>query len=321
MFWRSKSRNRRLVRDEVLEVRLHSQKVRAARWRVAVTALGISITTLIGLLLLWRGTEYTLNAVVFKNDALAIRHIEVQTDGVIPPEQIRQWAGVRVGDNLASLDLQRIRRNLELAPIIEHAAVERVMPSTLKLRVTEREPLAAAHVLVPRANDAGYDLSVYYLDDQGYVMLPPARGMINVANSMWGETLTVLTGLGRSDLRPGRAVESPQVQSALRLIDEFEDSPMFGLVDLARIDLSSPDILLVTTGQGSELTFAMDHFDTQLKRWRSIFETGVRAGKSIASLDLSITNNLPVLWMDTGTNAPDAKPNTVKMTRHKKKHV
>ncbi len=320
MFWKKKSRNRRGRRDEVLDVKVYSQKARAARWRMVTTALGVSLGTLIGLLLLWRGTEWTLNAMVFKNEALAVQRIEVQTDGVIAPEQIRLWAGVAKGDNLAGLELGRIRRNLELAPLIKHASVERVMPDTLRLRVTEREPMVEAHVLAPKADDSGYDIVSYYLDDEGYVMLPLQKGMQRPLASAASDALPILTGLNRSDLRPGRPVESPQVMAALRLIEAFENSPMFGLADLARIDLSWPDVLQVTTQYGSEITFSMDRLETQLLRWRSIYDVGARAGKGIASVDLSVTNNVPTLWVETGAVAPE-KLKAVKTIRHKKKNV
>jgi len=320
MIWKRKSGNRRGRRDEILDVKVYSQKVRAARWRMVTTALAVSLGTLAGLLLLLRGTEWFLNAMVFKNEALSVRRIEVRTDGVIAPEQIRQWAGVARGNNLAGLDLARIRRDLELAPLIKHASVERVFPDTLRLRVTEREPMVEVHVVAPKADDSGYDIAAYYLDDEGYVMLPLERGMQRPLPSAAEDSLPILTGLNRSDLRPGRPVDSPQVMAALRLIEAFENSPMFGLADLARIELIWPDVLRVTTRYGSEITFSMDRLETQLLRWRSIYDVGARAGRGIASLDLSVTNNVPTLWVEAGAVAPE-KPKAVKTIRHRKKNV
>lgn len=318
--WKRKTRNRRGRRDEILDVKVYSQKVRAARWRMVTTALGVSLGTLVGLLVLWRGTEWTLNEMVFKNDALAVRHIEVQTDGVIAPEQIRLWSGVLKGNNIARLDLASIQRNLELAPLIKHASVERVMPDTLRLRVTEREPVIEAHVLVPKANGNSYDIAAYYLDDQGYVILPLEKGMQLPLGGSGVDSLPILTGLNRSELRPGRQVESPQVMAALQLLSDFENSSMFALVDIARIDLSTPDVLQVTTQFGGEVTFSMDRLETQLLRWRSIYDVGVRAGKGIASVDLSVTNNIPTLWVEASAALPE-KPKAPRTIRHKKKNV
>ena len=55
---------------------------------------------------------------------------------------------------------------------------------------------------------------------------------------------------------------------------------MAGLVDLKRVDVSSPEVLVVTTGQGSEVTFGLTDFEQQLRRWHAIFEDGPEDGQS-----------------------------------------
>ena len=66
-------------------------------------------------------------------------------------------------------------------------------------------------------------------------------------------------------LQPGHRVESPQAQAALQLIGAFDHSPMAGLVDLRRMDVSSPGVVVATTGQGGEITFALDNLEQQLR--------------------------------------------------------
>ncbi len=100
--------------------------------------------------LLWRIGEVALNAFVYENADFAIQQIDVQTDGVIAPDQLRRWTGVKPGANLIALDLAAVKRNLELVSAIDSVSVERVLPRTLKIRVTERDPIA--QVNVPRAD-------------------------------------------------------------------------------------------------------------------------------------------------------------------------
>ena len=40
-----------------------------------------------------------------KIPTFAIQRIDVQTDGVIAPDQLRRWSGVKPGENLIALDL------------------------------------------------------------------------------------------------------------------------------------------------------------------------------------------------------------------------
>ena len=134
------------------------------------------------------------------------------------------------------------------------------------------------------------------------------------------EALPVLTGVGLHELQPARRVELPQVRAALHLITEFAHSPMAGLVDLRRIDVGAPEVLIVTTGQGSEVTFGLQDLDRQLRRWREIHDLGQRAHFSIASLDLAVTNNIPARWLEASL-APAAPPKAPKILRTKKKNV
>src|SRR2546430_13904835 len=109
MWIKGKPKNRRLERGNVLDVKLRTKEIRAARLRLATTAVGLSLGTVMGLYLLWRAGDWALDEFVFKNDAFAIRELDIQTDGSIPVEQLRQWDAVRPGDNLLALDLNRVK--------------------------------------------------------------------------------------------------------------------------------------------------------------------------------------------------------------------
>ena len=95
---------------------------------------------------------------------------------------------------------------------------------------------------------------------------------------------------------------------------------MTGMVEIERIDVSVPEILKVTTTQKAEITFSLNQFDVQLRRWRLISDRFGKWGKAIATLDLSISNNLPVHWVAAGA-FPPAPPHPLKPLRPKRKHV
>ena len=87
-----------------------------------------------------------------------------------------------------------------------------------------------------------------------------------------GAQLPEITGLNVYQLQPGHRVESVQARAALQLLGGFKHSPMAGLVDLRRIDVSSPGVVVATTGQGGEITFGLDNLEQQLARWRAIYD-------------------------------------------------
>ncbi|MBU6399807.1 MAG: FtsQ-type POTRA domain-containing protein, partial [Verrucomicrobia bacterium] len=234
-------------------------------------------------------------------------------------DQIRGWAGVRPGDNLWALDLLRIKRDLELVPLIKEAAVERVLPNRLNLRVTEREPVARVFAFLPHAGDPMYKLVSYYLDADGYVMqLDESDPALKQIPGL--DQLPRLEGVNAVSVPPGRVVESGQILAALGLIRQFEQSPMLGRADLVRIDLATPGLLHVMTGQGGDIYFATERLDWQLRRWRLVYDYGCQQGRAIKSLDLSVTNNLPVAWVEAGMVPPPRSP-VRKPTHNRKSHV
>jgi cell division septal protein FtsQ len=297
MWFRREQKNRRLRRGHLLDVKLRSDQVRATRTRLALILFMVPACTLLGLYLLWRTGEWALDKFVYENSTFAIQSIEVQTDGVIAPEQLRRWTNVKLGANLIALDLASVKRNLELVPMIDEVSVERVLPRTLKVRVTEREPVAQVNVPTVGAS-GGIAVAVLQLDADGYVMKPLDPRLCVIPLSQMSAQLPVVTGLNVYQLQPGHRVESPQAQAALQLIGAFAHSPMAGLVDLRRVDVLQPGVVVATTGQGGEITFALDNLEQQLRRWREIYDLGMSKNKMIASLDLAVANNVPVRWAE-----------------------
>jgi cell division septal protein FtsQ len=319
MWFNRKPKNRRLGRQQVLDVKLRSSQVRAARTRFTAISLGAVFATVFGLYLVYRAGEWALNRLVYENKAFAIEEVDVQTDGVISVDQLRRWAGVKPEANLLALDLARVKRDLEMVPLVQSVSVERMLPHTLRIRITEREPIAQVNVPRPRTN-GGLEFAAYHLDADGWVMLPLDPRQRATPLNQPDDSLPVICGINANTLQPGSRLTAPQVQAALRFLVAFEQSPIAGLVDLKRIDVSSPEIIVVTTGQGSEITFGLTDFEQQLRRWHALFELGQKTGKAIATLDLAVTNNIPLRQLEASA-VPPAAPKLAKTLRSKKKHV
>ena len=309
-------RNRRMAeREFILDVKLRTNQARAARARV----LAVSVAVVVALVAAWRGAVWLLDYTVYKNEAFTIQQIDVQTDGVLTTETIKRWAMVKVGQNLMALDLTRVQHDLERQPPVQFAAVERVLPHTLKLSVNEREPVAQTLLSLPR-NDGGADQVIFDFDEDGHVMRPldPAW---RIAPPPVSEKLPILVNVPPGEVQLGRQTESPQIRGALQLISALDHSPMAGMVEFKSIDLAVPEILQVTTSQGAEVCFSLNSFDTQLRRWRLILDQYQKWGRAITWLDLSIANNLPVRSIALNGVQPLPPPQPGKPPRIRKKHV
>jgi len=186
------------------------------------------------------------------------------------------------------------------------------------VRVTEREPVA--RVEMPQLGPRGVEFVRYHLDQSGYVILFKDLAPFLTPVARTNDNLPVLIGINGAQLTPGRAVNSQTVKSALRLITEFDNSPMAGLADLETIDVSNAALLQVTTEQGSQVIFGLGRLEEQLRRWRLVHDFGRRNGRAILTLDLSITNNSPALWLEASA-VPSNPPNVKQPSRNRKKHV
>lgn len=313
-----KARNRKLKNERVLDVKLRTEAARAGKLRIAGRLLTLLFGAVAAAFIAWRGGGWLLNRLVYQNPAMAIESIEAQSDGVVPPEQIRRWAGVSPGENLLALDLHRIRGNLQMVPSVLSAGVKRKFPRTLQIEVFEREPVAQVHVLSRTSN--GLESVRYLVDSQACAMHPSDFGAGSPTVVAGMETLPVILGVPVESIRPGVPIDSGKLRSALSFLEMFERSDLVGMVDVATIDLSQPEVMQVRTTQGAVITMATTQIADQLHRWRLIQDRAQIGGKAIATLDLSITNNNPALWIEASL-APIAPKKPVRLLRTRRKHV
>jgi cell division septal protein FtsQ len=317
MWFGRKPKNRRFERKHVLDVKLRSSQRRQLRFRRFTVAFGCLLLTGVGGFGAWRGGEFAVRRYLYENPAFALHHFDVETDGVIAREQLRRWAGVRLEDNLLALDLERVKRDLELVPVIQSAAVERLLPHTLKIRVAEREPIA--RFFYPRMRGGAVaERGTYFVDLYGMVMNPLEPHQRSTSNTGTNDFLPVLVGVPANELRPGYKVESLQVRAALQFIREFERSSMAEIVELREIDLTASGVLQVTTSHGAQLNFGLSDATQQLRRWRVIHDHVQRSGKHVEWMDLSVSNNVPARFADAAL-APPVPRKTNKPIR--KRHV
>lgn len=305
MWFLKKRKNRAFERRHVLDVKIARRQVIRQRVRVATLAAGLSLGTLFAIYLFWWAGNWSMNRFIYENNAFAVQEIDLTTDGAISIDQLRRWSGVKTGQNLFALDLTRVKRDLEIIPAIHSVAVERVLPHTLKVRVVEREPLA--------------QIQMYLLDADGFAMLP-LEAYQRSSTVQPVERYPMIAGVNLSELRAGRQVDSPQMRAALKFLSAFEHSPMAPLVDIARVDVSAPDVLLVTTVQQNEVTFRTTDFEKQLNRWCLVHTTGQQQARQIATLDLSVPDYVPLRWLDSAA-VPPGGAKVKKISPYKKKNV
>jgi len=76
------------------------------------------------------------------------------------------------------------------------------------------------------------------------------------------------------------------------------------VVDIVRVDVTAPDVLQITTAQQNEVTFPITDFDKHLNRWWLVFSKGQEQSRQIASLDLSVSEHVPLRWLEAAAVPP-----------------
>ncbi|MDP3919884.1 MAG: FtsQ-type POTRA domain-containing protein [Candidatus Omnitrophota bacterium] len=95
----------------------------------------VTAVLLVGLLLGVREALYADNA-------LAVDRVIIEPAGVLSAGQSKQLHTELLGENILMVDLTRVAKRLETDPLIRRARVTRQVPSTLKVEVETRGPVA-----------------------------------------------------------------------------------------------------------------------------------------------------------------------------------
>jgi cell division protein FtsQ len=201
--------------------------------------------------------------------AFRARQIDVEGERTLRTARVLRIAGVDDGTNVFHLDLGAIEAALRSSPWISDAVVERDLPSTIRIRITEREPLARVTIdglarsvagdgtVLPGADPAGLPevrASMGALDEDAWssgaralaAMTPPLRSRVHAVVVGRDGSLTVQVDADL-EVAYGTPGDADAKAAALRAILAWAAR---GDVALASIDLTVPDAPTATTTDG-----------------------------------------------------------------------
>lgn len=264
-----------------------TQKKTSMVWRGRMIWTGCCAAALIALgLLVHVGTRSFLEHAFYRNPDFAIRTIEVEITGNVARSEILEWSGVQPGMNLMQLNLADVRSRLRRMPSIAEVVVERELPSTLRITVEERQPVAR---LVPYST-AGNQLALatYYVDERGYVIKPKAGERI--------KPLPVIRGIPHEHIREGERTERAELISALNLLRAADYSALKGELDLTEIEIQGRGCLRIRTRDQGLIIFRADYMQEQIQRLRVILDYARDQQKFVRTVDLTPERNVPVTF-------------------------
>jgi cell division protein FtsQ len=284
--------NRKKKRGEyLLDVKVQTRGRSLRRIRAATAlVVGLSLIMLAGYGIRWL-VRVTIHRLVYDNPRFAIRQIVVDDNGVLTPQRVVQFAGVQVGQNLLSVDLDQVRSNLEMLPLVRSVEVRRMLPDRLFIRVVERTAVARLRVASRELGD-----ETFYIDRAGFVMKALKLGDGTRLQPQTPRPAPVLTGVTLADARVGRQVESEQIYRALELLDKLDQAVAGSMLEVEQIDLSKPRQLVLTTTQHTTVKVDVEDFPQQLRRLGAILRWAQQRQKSVQIVDLTVNRGVPVTF-------------------------
>ena len=259
----------------------HSRKqiAQLAVWCALVLAMVLAVGTALHF-----GVNFVLDRVLYNNPRYALQKIEIEPRDRFSPRLIRQAAGLEPGENLWSLNLRQIARDLEKLPSVSSAKVERHFPDTVSISITERVP-------VVRIDGLNIDLGTretFYLDRDCVVLKPRPDEPV--------PQLPQIINLTDAELEPGMKLDRPILSRALEILDGIDHSELRTTIDISRIDLGNPLAITMETRQGMIITFRLDYIDQQLQRLLQIVNYPDFQMRQIHTVDLTPDINVPVTF-------------------------
>jgi cell division septal protein FtsQ len=282
------SNHRQRRQQHLLDVKVRSRTATQHRNRrvlVLAAKLALTLTLCLGLYL---GAREGAKRFFFDNPDYRLSTIDVQTDGMLPREQILQTASLHEGENIFRVNLAAVRDALQQLPQVDEVQVLRKLPGEIDIKVVERKPVAwitaEKQISDPFASEAAF-----LVDGRGVLMkekklLPEYLG------------LPLISGCSSESLEPGKIVESFEAKAALELLRLSTRSFMQTRFQIREIDLSKGYCLIVTDKTHTQVTFGFDNLETQLQRLEKFLIYCDDSKQELATVNLLVQRNIPVTF-------------------------
>ena len=235
------------------------------------------------------GVGFVAGHLLYQNPRYALKRIDIEPAGHFFARNIRQAAGIEIGQNLWTVDLGRVTRDLERLPYVSSARVERHFPDRLVIYLHERQPVVK---IVGINTDLG-TRETFYLDRDCMVLKPREGELVP-------PVMPEIIGLTNAELQPGTQVDEDTLRRALEILDAIDKcEELHNSISIRSIDLSQPLSITMTTTRDLSITFRLDYIDQQVGRLQQIFETFVdKQQRTLHTVDLTPNMNVPVTFYE-----------------------
>lgn len=153
------------------------------------------------------------------------------------------------GENIYLLPDEKIANKILHIPQIKDIRIGRIFPSTLKVRVNERIPIAVVSTL---------NSEHYLIDDEGV--------LIDLVYNFTEFDLPCFSNISTNNLTPGDKIEDKNFQTLLVVFHKIQNSYPEFLMTLNEIYFDNDDVILTEQNRGVRFILGDRDFDERLEK-------------------------------------------------------
>lgn len=232
----------------------------------------------------WRGVQHLF----LGNEKYKLQEIDLQTNGHLDEERLISLIGIDPESSIFAINTGDVSERLRAQPEIIDCVVERRLPGTLKVHVTERVPavwLECEELGLPGRKDGGV-----LADKDGITF--PCEG--NLWESSRDLPVIVFQQASQNAFVHGSKMKHAEVMRALRLIETFNTSKIRAQWQAERVILVNDYSLKAICNDGTHAIFGMYDHERQVADFISVCEHSLKTHRSISHINLIPKKNIPV---------------------------
>ena len=220
------------------------------------------------------GTFYGAYRLINSLTFFRLKNIAVSGGTHLSREEIIGIAGAETGRDLLRLNLRRMGDQLAQNPWVERVHVRRLLPDTLSIAVTERQPLAVVSM--------GY---LYYLDSKGTVFK-----VLNQGDKL---DYPVVTGFSEEDLSKDPAGTREALRSTCSLLQILREKGAFILADVSEIHYDKGYGFTLFTASGAlPVKVGSRDFAAKIERFARIYRDLMTQRPTLQYIDLDYLDKI-----------------------------
>jgi cell division septal protein FtsQ len=251
--------------------------VKPPRRRRAFGARLRLVARVLGTLTFFGGGTYVLARQVAQAQSLRVERIVVRGNERLPTREVLGLLRGLRGQHVLSVDLERWRGRVMDSPWVEHAALRRVLPSTIEIWVDEREPMAIGRI--------GADL--YLIDPLGRIIDEYGPDYVQF-------DLPIVDGLTSKPATGAPLVDEARAALAYRAIEGLRrQQPLFRRV--SQIDVANErDAVVMLQGDTAAVHLGDDQFAERLQTYVDMLSALREQVPDIEYVDVRFDNRIYV---------------------------